>query len=174
MGRRAQVMTSRFLLLAACSWTMAGCSSVAHEDARRIGYAADGEVGAEIVDAPAGARYQAVAGSAYFNPLPVRENAKPDYPSALLARRLPPASVVARLVVDGTGAVERATVVETSGDDRAFADAVLSTVKTWTFIPLKRITGDRIERLPFTQDYRFVFRQVNGRAVVESGVAGAD
>jgi hypothetical protein len=46
-------------------------------------------------------------------------------------------------------------------------------VHVWKFIPLERVTGDRIEALPFTIEYRFVFRQVNGRAVVESGNAAA-
>jgi hypothetical protein len=54
--------------------------------------------------------------------------------------------------------------------ERGFGAAVLAVVPDWTFMPLLRVTGDKIEPLPFTQDYRFVFRQVNGRAVVESGV----
>ena len=84
-------------------------------------------------------------------------------------RRLPETTVVARIVVDETGAVARADLVDSSGDEPAFADAVLSAVRGWTFIPLKRITGDKVERLPFTQDYRFTFRQVNGRVVVDFG-----
>lgn len=163
------MMPRRFLLLAACGSVLPGCSSVAHEDLHRTAYAADGAVSAEVVDAPVDMRYQAVPGSTYFSPLPIRENAKPEYPASLLARRLPPATIVVRLIVDGAGAVERASVVAATSDEQSFADAVLSAVKAWTFIPLKRVTGDRIERLPFTQDYRFTFRQVNGRAIVEDG-----
>jgi len=59
-----------------------------------------------------------------------------------------------------------------SGGEPAFREAVLSAVGRWTFIPLKRVTGDKVERLPFTQDYRFTFRQVDGRAVVESADSG--
>lgn len=132
-------------------------------------YVADGAVSAEIVDtADENARYQPVPGSSYLDPLPIRENAKPDYPPDLLDRRLPPVTVVVRLVVDGAGAVADARVVD-DGDAPAFGDAVLAAVRSWTFIPLKRVTGSRVEPLPFTQDYRFTFRQVNGRAVVESG-----
>jgi TonB family protein len=164
-GRRCIAM------LAACA-LLAGCASQASRLELREGYAADGAVSAEIVDQPDGARYQPVAGSMYFSPLPIRENAKPEYPADLLARRLPAAVVVARLVVDGMGAVERAEVIESTSEEPAFRDAVLSAVKGWTFIPLKRVTGDTIERLPFTQEYRFTFKQVNGHAVVESGRAG--
>lgn len=159
------------VMLVACT-ALGGCVSQASRPELREGYAADGAVSAEIVDRPDGARYQPVAGSMYFSPLPIRENAKPEYPAGLLARRLPVAVVVARLVVDGMGAVERAEVIENTSEEPAFRDAVLSAVKGWTFIPLKRVTGDRIERLPFTQEYRFTFKQVNGHAVVESGRVG--
>ena len=155
-------------VVAACGLA-SGCSSAPRKGAGHAAYASDGAVSAEIVDAPSGGRYQALPGSTYFNPLPIRDNVQPAYPSELLARRLPAMVVVARIVVDGTGAVERADVVESAGDEPAFGDAVLSAVRGWTFIPLKRVTGDRIERLPFTQDYRFTFSQVNGRALVESG-----
>ena len=80
--------------------------------------------------------------------------------------------LVVRIVVDETGAVARAELVDGSSGEAAFAEAVLSAVRGWAFIPLKRITGARVERLPFTQDYRFTFRQVNGRAVVEFGGRG--
>ena len=153
-------------MIAACGW-VSGCASAPRKDAARIAYASDGAVRAEIVDVPSEGRYQAVPGSTYFDPLPIRGNAQPVYPADLLARRLPAMVVVARIVVDGAGAVVRADIVETGGEP-AFGQAVLSAVKDWTFIPLKRVTGDRIERLPFTQEYRFTFSQVNGRAVVES------
>ena len=156
---------------AACI-ALAGCASPTHRVEAREGYLADGAVSADIVDRPDSARYQPVAGSVYLNPLPIRENALPQYPPDLLARRLPEATVVVRIVVDETGAVARAELVDGSSGEAAFAEAVLSAVRGWTFIPLKRITGARVERLPFTQDYRFTFRQVNGRAVVEFGGRG--
>lgn len=149
---------------------VAGCASQPAAPPPREGYAADGAVSAEIVEtADADARYQPMPGSSYLSPLPVRGNAKPEYPPALLDRRLPPAEVVVRLIVDGAGKVADARIIENSGGEPAFAEAVLVAVRGWTFFPLKRVTGRVVEPLPFTQDYRFVFRQVNGRAVVELG-----
>lgn len=148
----------------------AGCASSPRAPEPREGYAADGAVSAEIVDAAdEDARYQPVPGSSYLSPLPMRENAKPEYPPALLDRRLPPATLVVRLIVDGAGKVADACIVENGGGEAAFADAVLAAVRGWTFFPLKRVTGRQVEPLPFTQDYRFTFRQINGRAVVEAG-----
>ena len=148
---------------------VAGCASQPAAPPRE-GYAADGAVSAEIVEtADADARYQPMPGSSYLSPLPVRGNAKPEYPPALLDRRLPPAEVVVRLIVDGAGKVADARIMENAGGEPAFAEAVLVAVRGWTFFPLKRVTGRVVEPLPFTQDYRFVFRQVNGRAVVELG-----
>ena len=149
---------------------VAGCASSPHASAPHEGYAADGAVSAEIVDVADGdARYQPMPGSSYLSPLPMRENAKPEYPSALLDRRLPPATLVVRLIVDGAGKVADARIVENGSGEAAFAEAVLVAVRDWTFFPLKRVTGRQVEPLPFTQDYRFTFRQINGRAVVESG-----
>ena len=149
---------------------VAGCASQPAAPPPREGYAADGAVSAEIVEtADADARYQPMPGSSYLSPLPVRGNAKPEYPPALLDRRLPPAEVVVRLIVDGAGKVADARIMENAGGEPAFAEAVLVAVRGWTFFPLKRVTGRVVEPLPFTQDYRFVFRQVNGRAVVELG-----
>ena len=148
----------------------AGCASQPPAPQPREGYAADGAVSAEIVDsAAADARYQPMPGSSYLSPLPLRDNAKPEYPAVLLDRRLPPATVVVRLIVDGAGKVADARVMENTGAEPAFAEAVLAAVRDWTFHPLKRVTGRVVEPLPFTQDYRFVFRQLNGRAVVELG-----
>jgi TonB family protein len=136
----------------------AGCASSPHAPEPREGYAADGAVSAEIVDAAdEDARYQPVPGSSYLSPLPVRENAKPEYPPALLDRRLPPVTLVVRLIVDGAGKVADARIVENGGGETAFADAVLAAVRGWTFFPLKRVTGRQVEPLPFTQDYRFTF-----------------
>ena len=149
---------------------VAGCASQPAAPPPREGYAADGAVSAEIVEtADADARYQPMPGSSYLSPLPVRDNAKPEYPPALLDRRLPPAEVVVRLIVDGAGKVADARIIENAGGEPAFAEAVLVAVRGWTFFPLKRVTGRVVEPLPFTQEYRFVFRQVNGRAVVELG-----
>ena len=150
--------------------TLVGCASQPPAPQPREGYAADGAVSAEIVETDnADARYQPVAGSSYLDPLPLRDNAKPEYPPALLGQRLPPVTVVVRLIVDGAGKVADARVIENAGGAPAFGEAVLVAVRGWSFHPLKRVTGRVVEPLPFTQDYRFVFRQINGRAVVELG-----
>lgn len=147
---------------------VAGCATQPAPEVARQGYAADGAVSAEIVDvADDGARYQPMPGSSYLNPLPQRANAVPVYPPLLLDRRLSPVEVVAQLIVDGAGKVETARIVRNAGD-AAFADAVLAAVRGWTFFPLQRVTGTKVEPLSFTQDYRFRFRQENGRAVVET------
>ncbi|WP_256645570.1 hypothetical protein [Thermomonas paludicola] len=36
---------------------------------------------------------------------------------------------------------------------------------------LSAVAGSRVEALPFTQEYRFTFSQVNGRPLVVSGQA---
>ena len=59
--------------------TLAGCASQPPAPQPREGYAADGAVSAEIVETDnADARYQPVAGSSYLDPLPLRDNAKPE------------------------------------------------------------------------------------------------
>ena len=149
---------------------LAGCASKPPAPPPREGYAAEGAVSAEIVDAAeADARYHPMPGSSYLSPVPMRENATPAYPPALLAQRLPAVEVVVRVIVDGAGKVADARIIENAGVAPAFGEAVLVAVRGWTFHPLKRVTGRVVEPLPFTQDYRFVFRQRNGRAVVEQG-----
>ena len=152
-------------LLAACM--MASCASAPSPPATT--FAADGAVATAIVEPPDARHYEVQPGEQFFRELPRRENVAPVYPPALLDRRLGPVSVVARIVVGASGDVERAAVVDADAADPAFAEAVLAAVRTWTFIPLKRIVDNRMEPLPFTRDYRFTFTQQNGRAVVVQG-----
>lgn len=132
------------------------------------GYGADGTVGAEALLAPADARYQVTPGVDFAHGTPSDGNAIPVYPAELLTARLPPAQVVVRLVVDEEGRVGQASIVEDQNGQPAFADAVLAVVHGWTFLPLRRIENGQATRLPFTQDYRFTFKQFNGRGSVES------
>ena len=116
---------------------VAGCASQPIAPPPRDGYAAEGAVSAEIVDsAGADARYQPMPGSSYLDPLPLRDNATPEYPPALLDRRLPPVEVVVRLIVDGAGKVADARIIENAGGEPAFAEAVRVAVRGWTFYPL--------------------------------------
>ena len=92
------------------------------------------------------------------------------YPPELLAKNLDPIEVIARVVVNETGSVQIATLVGSTSQETAFSDGALAAVRTWTFVPLQRVEGLNAEAIPFTQDYRFTFKQVNGRAIVESGI----
>lgn len=164
MDRTHGTPRAALALLAAC--LMASCASAPPPATT---FAADGAVATAIVEPPDARHYEVQPGEQFFRELPRRENVAPVYPPALLDRRLGPVSVVARIVVGASGDVERAAVVDADAADPAFAEAVLAAVRTWTFIPLKRIVDNRMEPLPFTQDYRFTFTQENGRAVVVQG-----
>lgn len=157
-----------WIVILVVAWTMAGCAAHVPVSETRQGFAADGMVSADVVDVEPEDRYPPVSGGRYQLPLDSRENARPAYPPGLLDQQLPPIEIVARIVVDGSGRVERATLVTDTSSEPAFGAAVLAALQDWTFTPLLRVTGDKIEPLPFTQDYRFVFRQVNGRAAVEA------
>lgn len=133
-------------------------------------YISSGAVKAEIVAVPESSRYQPSPGVSFVSPEPAPPNAVPSYPPSLLIKRLEPVEVIARVVVNEKGSVDTATVIHNSSQEPAFADATLAAVKTWTFSPLKRVQGLVVDPLPFTQEYRFTFKQVDGRAVVYSGV----
>jgi TonB family protein len=133
-------------------------------------YTSNGAVSAEIIVAPEESRYKVTIGVSFVNPELAAPNATPIYPSYLLVKRLEPIEVIARVIVNAAGSVETATITRNSGQEQAFADATLTAVKGWTFSPLKRIEGALTEALPFTQEYRFTFKQADGRAIVYSGV----
>ena len=157
-----------FIALATCA--IASCASKPAKEVSRTSYTSDGSVKAEIVAAPEGSRYEVTPGVGYISPEPAAQNAMPQYPPELLAKNLDPIEVIARVVVNEAGSVEAATLVGSTSQERAFSDGALATVKTWTFIPLQRVEGLNAEPIPFTQEYRFTFKQVNGRAIVESGI----
>lgn len=146
-----------------------GCTSTPENQITKNAFMADGAVSAEIVYKPTSERYEVRPGEQFVRELPKRENARPDYPASLLAKQLYPVSVIARIVVNAAGEVEKARIVESSATIPEFSESVLAAVRTWTFIPLKRVIGREIEPLPFTQEYRFTFKQENGRAVVIQG-----
>ena len=77
-------------------------------------------------------------------------------------------SVTVRVVVDDAGLVSDATVTGGESVQPEFADAAVSAVRSWRFDPLRRITEGKVEALPFSDQFTFVFTQVNGRAVVNS------
>jgi TonB family protein len=161
-------------LMALCLCVLASCAKPSKltiaPGADTTSYTSNGAVKAEIVVAPEGSRYKNAPGVSYTNPEPERLNPVPTYPSYLLAKRLEPVEVIARVIVNATGSVDTVTITLNSSQEQAFSDATLTAVKTWTFRPLKRTEGLVTEPLPFTQEYRFTFKQVDGRAIVYSGV----
>jgi TonB family protein len=164
-------MRNFFALLTILFCMASGCASSPEKQSQESAFIADGAVSSEIVDTPGNERYEIRAGEQFFGEIPKRENARPTYPAALLAKQLDPVSVVARLVVSKSGEVERAEIIESTSTTADFSESVLVAVRTWTFIPLKRVVGSKIEPLPFTQDYKFTFKQENGRAVVVQGTS---
>jgi TonB family protein len=151
--------------------SVTGCKSAPKRTETRWVYSSEGNVSAQQLQAPAGQSYPNDPGTTYTVPYPAQGNAVPQYPAGLLSSRLPPVNVMVRLVVDGDGAVTEATVVDGEGVPPEFGQSVLTAVRGWRFAPLKRRRDDKVESLPFSQQYRFVFTQVNGRALVQS--AGA-
>jgi TonB family protein len=105
----------------------------------------------------------------FINPEPSSKNAVPNYPPELLIKRLDPVEVVVRVIVSTVGSVESAKIANNSSMEQAFADETLLAVKRWTFSALQRIDGSSSQPLPFSQEYRFTFKQIDGRAVVSSG-----
>jgi len=162
--------SSHILFLALTACTVAGCASRPAKEISRTSYASDGSVKAEVVPAPDGARYEVTPGIGYISPEPASQNALPQYPPELLAKNLDPIEVIARVVVNALGSVETVTLVRSTSQEPAFSDRVLATVNTWTFTPLQRVEGLNAQPIPFTQEYRFTFKQINGRAIVESGI----
>lgn len=154
------------LLIAACAAKRPSPS--VHET-----YAADGAVSGQVVDTDETIRYTNSPGTSYRGAGPSAGNPQPEYPPRLLSKLLPPVIVDVQLVVGGDGMIDKVSASGPTGADPAFADAVIDVVQRWTFTPLERLSDDGIEALPFTLHYRFTFRQVNGRAIVESGSTAA-
>jgi TonB family protein len=171
MEARAAVMERMgALVLVAVLALEGGCKSVPKKSPTRTTYTSEGDVRAQRVQAPGQERYQSDSGATYTGSHAAKGNAVPQYPAGLLSSRLPAVSVKVRVVVDGAGLVSDATVTGGASVQPEFADAVLSAVRSWRFEPLRRITEGRVEALPFSDEFQFVFTQVNGRAVVNSAL----
>ena len=177
LGRAVFVIlrTLRMTLMVSCACVLASCASKPSKLAVVPGrdtssYSSNGAVNAEIIAAPEGSRYEVKPGVIYILPVAAAPNPVPTYPPFLLAKRLEPIEVIARVIVNAAGSVDTATVIQNSSQEQAFSDATLVAVKTWTFSPLKRTEGLLTEPIPFTQEYRITFKQVDGHAVVFSGV----
>lgn len=93
----------------------------------------------------------------------------PVYPERLLGKRLPPVVITAKVIVNTAGGVDYAEIEDGDGFDPLFSDATLKAIRTWHFMPLRRVVGGKTEFLPTTEHFLFVFSQVNGKAVVKGG-----
>lgn len=153
---------------------VAGC---AHWDKQQPGtpvdpiHQADGRVNARILDVPSSEQYRMAANGHFSSPTAFSHNPMPQYPEALLVRRLPPAEVRIRVVVDADGVVTSTSPVGDVGPDRqSFVDATIAAVTYWQFTPLYMTDEQgQWQKMPFHQDYAFTFTQVDGKgSVVES------
>ncbi|NII10869.1 hypothetical protein [Oleiagrimonas sp. C23AA] len=158
---------------------ISGCEHVAVKTA-----SPSGDVSYEAVEPPPGphARYTLKAGQ---SALGAKEEKRviPTYPKALIGRGLAPVSVTATLVVDRQGAVKRVLIDGEETDDattRAFDAAVRKAGLQWHFTPLRVGTwktepdgsrwfvGNKAAK-PFSLRYRFHFKLVDGKPVVDGG-----
>lgn len=146
-----------------------------------------GEVSAQRIEPSASDRYAFAQGATYDQPRAAADNPLPAYPVELLAQRLAPQAVRARLIVDTQGRVVEVRALDPTSEAAAgFAASVHAACATWRFSPLtetraveqrRRLPDGDLEieyvpetrALPFHLDYRFVFRQVDGRPVVDVG-----
>lgn len=129
-----------------------------------------GEVSESIVESDAASRYVIEPGQTYESPVVLGEYSLPEYPADRLADRLPPIEIVVRVVVGSEGLVERVDpLCETNDGNRAFYDATKDALMRWEFSPfrIKDEATSIVRDLPFHQDYRFVFRQIDGKPLVE-------
>lgn len=130
--------------------------------------------------------YRMTAMQSIGSPLPAVHNRAPVYPPSLVARHLPPTTVRVLLIVNASGHVSevRFAPVHTNDPVRgAFRRAVRAAVGQWRFEPLtinqwvaEPDGSQRVVRStpkPFSQDYVFTFRLVDGKPVVGSGVVPA-
>jgi hypothetical protein len=141
----------------------------------------EGEVNYHAVENKDARHYQLTPAETTVLPAIGPHNAAPVYPSALLARDLPPVTVRATLIVDAHGQVTAVRFAGRDGDDpvrAAFQQAVRRATRQWTFEPLLiqhwKPTADgakvvRSEPMPFSQAYDFRFALRDGKPVVTTG-----
>lgn len=122
-------------------------------------------------------------------PLGERDNAVPDYPTALLAQRLPPRVVCLRVSIGedggviGTAPVEQPPRCPSAADVApAFFDVSVQAATSWRFNPAFRCiypdaasvqpgcaSGMPQEKQAVSLVYRFVFEQRDGQGAVQVG-----
>jgi hypothetical protein len=151
--------------------------------------AGSGRVLGDLLLDPAAAVAEPGEREVFEAPRQLAGNAMPKYPPELIQARMPPQSVVARIIVDRTGQVARVeplpAVEAASEADPRFLDAVRTAVMGWRFEPFQVIrwvqgpdldgdgdadseTVGSVESRPFRFDMRFRFEVVDGKAEVSS------
>ena len=151
-------------LLFAC----AGCASKPVATAAPPPQSRSGEVAESTIESPGGEQYPIELGVSYEQPVALGDYPLPTYPVDQLAKRLPPQQVDVRIVVATDGTVTRVEPL-TPPDEilRPFADATIAALSRWEFTPLRRVENNLSRELPFHQDYRFTFTQVNGKPQID-------
>lgn len=161
---------------ASCTWAPSRPSNTA------VSRNVRGSVDVQDMGAEDAQRYATSANVKYVQALGYPENAMPDYPSDLLARRLPEVVMHARVVVDANGHVVDVIALDgevVGGEQARFLDAIRKVCLGWRYSPLLRLdlsTGPvtvqddqarvtyegRPTALPFHLDYAFRFMQRDG------------
>lgn len=145
-------------------------------------------VEAHELDVPNSERYEDSPNTEYVQALAYPENKMPGYPADLLARRLTPAVISVRLLIDATGRVSSVQAIDAgmTPEHAEFYAAAREASLGWKFSPLIRldlrtgpvtvVDGDASVTykglptpLPFHLDYAFHFSQHDGQPHVEVG-----
>ena len=129
----------RVLLRASLGLLVAGCAvKTPLEPLNSL----QGDVAVRQVQTETSDRYaEPATGEKYDYPLDFAENAPPVYPSALLAKQLPPVRMKVRIIVDEQGTVAGSEPLESAAEsDPAFLGAVQDAVRAWKVTPLVRIS----------------------------------
>lgn len=180
-----QMKSSVVLAAVASSLMLAGCATLPAAPEPEPPRSGDVAVRA-LLDVAATERLQLPENEVFNAPLGETDNVVPDYPEALLARRLPPRVVCLRVSIGTDGAVMGTAPVAQPpqcpsqvGIDPAFAHAAALAAGSWHFDPAFRcVYPDAGSVQPgCTPDsprvaqavslvYRFVFEQHDGRGSV--------
>lgn len=170
------------LLLAA---SLGACTTPAH---RVVDNPDSGRTQVEALpDSTPGERLKLAVNERFLMPLPELDNAPPEYPHAMLVKRLPPRILCLSLSIDADGAVTAATpMIEGEAcaagslTEEPFIQAAIDAVRGWQFIPAARcvypdnapvggacgLDGSHEEPQAISLAFRFRFEQVDGQGRV--------
>lgn len=169
------------LMFIYCSIVLAGCAVV---PAPRPQTLPQGNATYHIVETADTKHYRLTA-TQVARGADVRVNPTPVYPAELLALRLPPVELQAKLIVGVSGRVSEVRVepVKPGATTQPFVDAVRAAAVRWEFAPLvidhwaPDAHGGRHlvdgEAQPFSQDYVFRFECRDGKPVVSTNATTA-